>query len=295
MKKNLFSIFLAMAVVGCGGSQPTENNESQKTYTEVTVTHVESGHIKQSIELRAESSYLHTIQVTAPVTGFVKAITIQPGQEVHRGQWLFSMVSAEQQALGMNVKPLTVNASRASMVTEVVPQTGSYLTEGSAVCTLVDLSSFVFQVKVPAEYGQTIHQGMPCTIELPDGTRLTAQLSKPLLTMDGTDQTINYVARVKTHPLPAGLVAKAFVKPNDGERGAQQILPKEAVQSDDNLTSFWVMKLTSDSTVQRIPVTIGRHDSHQTEIKSPVLSPNDRIVLTGAYGLADDALVKLKK
>lgn len=69
------------------------------------------------------------------------------------------------------------------------------------------------------------------------------------------------------------------------------ILPRAAVQSDEALTEHWVMKLSGDSTAVTVPVTIGNSSASEIEVSSAELSVDDRIVLTGGYGLEDGAKV----
>lgn len=73
------------------------------------------------------------------------------------------------------------------------------------------------------------------------------------------------------------------------------ILPKSAVQSDETLTEHWVMKLADDSTAVKVPVEVGNSNASEIEIKSTALLPQDRIILTGGYGLEDGAKVIVTK
>jgi len=280
-------------MVGCKKTQSNEDVQ-QKQRTEVTITCIGQGNIQQELEFQAQTDYLHTTQITAPVTGFIKTINIQPDEHIHQGGLLFSMISAEQHALNMNVTPISVTASKTSIVMTVGPQTGSFVTEGTTICTLTDLSSLVFKIKIPAEYRKKIHLGTLCTIVLPDGSRIKSTLSMPLMQIDESDQTIDFVARVKNLSLPAGLVSKALINLSSGCSKKHQTLPIEAVQSDDNMTKFWVMRLKTDSTVEKVAVITGNRDKKNIEIISPILFPKDRIVLSGAYGLSEDALVHIK-
>jgi len=293
MKKLLIYLPLIILVVGCKKAQNDEDTQ-QKQYTEVSITSVGQRNIKQELDFRAETDYLHTTQITAPVTGFIKTIRIQPGEHVGRDGFLFSMISAEQHALNMNVTPTSVTASKPSIVTSVGPQAGSFVTEGSTICTLTDMSSLVFKIKIPTEYGKKIHTGTKCTIVLPDGSRISTTLSEPLMQIDGSDQTIDFVARIRNLSLPAGLVAKALINLSSVDSRKHQTLPIQAVQSDDNMTRFWVMRLKTDSTVEKVFVTTGYRDKSDVEIISPILSHKDRIVLNGAYGLTEDALVNVE-
>jgi uncharacterized NAD(P)/FAD-binding protein YdhS len=60
-------------------------------------------------------------------------------------------------------------------------------------------------------------------------------------------------------------------------------------------TDFWVMKLINDTTAIKVPVQKGIETKNQVEILSPKFGPADKIVVTGNYGLADTAKVKIVK
>ena len=54
---------------------------------------------------------------------------------------------------------------------------------------------------------------------------------------------------------------------------------------------FWVMKLIDSVTAVKVPVKKGLENGSNVEILSPVFSINDKILLTGNYGLTDTAKV----
>ena len=54
---------------------------------------------------------------------------------------------------------------------------------------------------------------------------------------------------------------------------------------------FWVMKLIDNVTAVKVPVKKGLENGKDVEILSPVFSVNDKIILTGNYGLTDTARV----
>jgi hypothetical protein len=72
-------------------------------------------------------------------------------------------------------------------------------------------------------------------------------------------------------------------------------LPKQTVLSDETQTKFWVMKLIDDSTAVKVPVTKGIEMNDRVEIVEPGFSNTDRFLLTGNYGLADTAKIKIVK
>jgi uncharacterized NAD(P)/FAD-binding protein YdhS len=53
------------------------------------------------------------------------------------------------------------------------------------------------------------------------------------------------------------------------------------------------MKLMDDSTAVKVPVTKGLEISDKIEIISPKFLVSDKFLLTGNYGLADTARVKI--
>ena len=55
------------------------------------------------------------------------------------------------------------------------------------------------------------------------------------------------------------------------------------------------MKLIDDSTAVKVPVTKGIEMNDRVEIVEPGFSNTDRFLLTGNYGLADTAKIKIVK
>ncbi|MGZ4000102.1 MAG: hypothetical protein ACXVIY_05715, partial [Mucilaginibacter sp.] len=58
-------------------------------------------------------------------------------------------------------------------------------------------------------------------------------------------------------------------------------------------TEFWVMKMINATTAVKVPVTKGIESGDRVEILSPKFSPQDKIIVTGNYGLTDTAKVKI--
>jgi hypothetical protein len=53
------------------------------------------------------------------------------------------------------------------------------------------------------------------------------------------------------------------------------------------------MRLIDDSTAAKVPVTKGLEINDKIEILSPKFSASDKFLLTGNYGLADTARIKI--
>ena len=91
--------------------------------------------------------------------------------------------------------------------------------------------------------------------------------------------------------IPENLVARArIVKSNILNTTT---LPKAAILSNETQTEFWVMMLINPTTAVKIPVKEGIQAGDRIQILSPKFSINDKIILTGNYGLSDTAKVKV--
>ena len=298
--KNIVILTLStILMMSCGGKTQQDDEQEQPHVTDVSVVNISYGHIDKQIELTAVTAFLKKNVVTAPVASFITACYVQPGSIVHCGQILYRLESKEREALGgdVMVKNMGINyikATTAGVVTEVLQQTGGYVTEGSILCSIANTGSMVFEVDVPTEDMRYARPGTHCLISLPDGREFSSVLSTPLATMDVNAQVQQIPARAKTSFLPEGLRAKALLRVSSNGQNTQ-ILPKSAIQSDDNMTSFWIMAVSDNGTAKKIPVTIGNSSNVETEILSPRLSSADRIITTGSYQLQDGDKVKIVK
>lgn len=281
---------------GCGQREASDGNiQKEKPGTAVTLTRVAFGKIKKEIILSATTEYQNKSVVSAPIPAFITEVLVQPGSRVKAGETLYQIESKEQHALGNGSHAvISIKAERDVIVLDVQQQAGSYVTEGTVLCSVAETGSLVFEINVPYEQQRYVHRGSKCMLELPDGTRLEATVHTPLATMNTASQSERVIARAKVPFLPEGMNVKAVFSESDSSSEGM-MLPKSAVQSDETLTEHWVMKLADDSTAVRVPVAIGNSNASEIEIKSDALSPQDYIILTGGYGLEEGAKVVVTK
>ncbi len=127
-------------------------------------------------------------------------------------------------------------------------------------------------------------------LKLPDGTQLTGYVASLMPTVDPVSQTQGIVIKVNSNQqIPEGLIAKLLLVKKYKANAIS--LPKEAVLTDEVQGEYWVMKLIDSVTAVKVPVKKGLENGSNVEILSPVFSVNDKIILTGNYGLADTAKV----
>jgi 6-phosphogluconate dehydrogenase (decarboxylating) len=130
-----------------------------------------------------------------------------------------------------------------------------------------------------------------CIIVLPDNKKLNARIGLSLLSIEDMSQVQPYVAKVRTKLLPEGMNVKVLIPKRNNEK-CKQIISKSALQSDETMQQFWIMKVVENKAV-KVPVDIGRSNQTEVEILSPCLSASDVIVDNGAYALTDGAFVKI--
>ena len=234
-------------LTACAGGN-IENAALDRPATEVTLTHAIYGHISQETILRATTAYQNKTVVSAPIPSFASEVYMRVGKRVKAGELLYRLESKEQHALGQHSTPIEIRAARPGILIDVQAQTGSYVTEGMALCTTAEAGSLVFEINVPYEQLEPVQGGSRCILELPDEKRLRATVQATLATMDEVSQSEEIVATAADAPfLPEGMNVKAvFISGSTTD--SAMLLPKSAVQSDETLTSYWVMKLIDDST-----------------------------------------------
>lgn len=294
MRYSFICISLALCLVGCGMRSQSEDKASEEQpKTAVTVTNGVYGHIERTTTFPATAVYRNKSVVTAPVPGFILRQYVTVGTRVKAGQRLCCLESKERHAVGGTGEDglIPINASCDGIVLDVPRQTGDYVAEGTTICVVAESASLVFEINVPYEQRAEVRGGGVCALELPDGTRLTATVQSSLAEMNTVSQSERVVAYAKAPFLPEGLRLKAIFSAGSNAGGKSMLLPASAVQSDETLTRHWVMRLGNDSTAVKVPVEVVGRNSLEVEILSDSLSLQDRIILTGGYGLEDGAKV----
>ena len=283
---------------------PDADEATIETRTPVTVTSMSYDPLQEYIELNATSVYLQKNFVKSNLIGYVKKVNIKIGDFVNSGQTLFVLKTKEANAIGNSVNNLNpdfkfsgvniIKANASGYVTEVNHQAGDYVQDGEQLAAINDSKSFVFVMNVPYEYKKFVSLGKQVQLTLPDGERLMATVQSSLPMVDSVSQTQAVSLKVNSpHSIPVNLVAKVKIVKMSKTAGAT--LDKKAVLSDETQSEFWVMKMINDSTAVKVPVKKGIETGDKVEIISPAFSPQDKILLSGNYGLADTALVIVHK
>ncbi|TGD77339.1 MULTISPECIES: efflux RND transporter periplasmic adaptor subunit [Hymenobacter] len=272
----------------------------------VTVGAVRTDTLTDVLRLSAISTYPAKDVLRATATGYVLSPSPVPGQAVSAGQTVFRVQTKEARVLHLDQLTgdprlrfsgiLAVKTTRAGVLATVDKLAGDYVQDGEQLGVVYDKSRFGFVLDVPATQLRYVRPGQRCRILLPDGRVLAGQVAEVLATADPTLQTQRYTVRPTggaVPELPENLAVQVEL-----DRTAPRpvpTLPREAVLTDETQTQFWVMRLLDDSTAVKVPVVRGPEQDGRVEISRPRFSPQDRILLTGNYGLDDTAAVQLSR
>jgi hypothetical protein len=202
---------------------------------------------------------------------------------------------AEGDSTGANYGLIKVFSPVEGIITRIDrQQNGEFVTEGGPLCGISSAGSLCFQLNVPYEDVQFIPQNRVCSVILPDGHQLKATITKSLTQASPGVQTISYLAE-PVHPgvfLPENLLvtARFIIYKKDNA----QLLPKQAVLSDELMQHFWVMRVVGDGMAVKVAVTPGEKNDSMIEILQPVFPPYTGFVTSGNYGLPDTAAIKIE-
>ena len=304
MKKISLYILILGAILSSCQSKKTEETiieEEQETITPVTVTSLATEPMVEYIELNATSAFLQQGFVKASANGYVQSVNAQVGKMVSAQQRVFVLKTKEAQSIGNSINALdstfkffgiiNIKAGTTGYISEINHEPGDYVQEGEQLAVINDVNSFVFILNLPYELRQYIINKDYVELLLPDGKKMMARISSAMPIVDSASQTQNIILKVNEKDLPINLIGKVRVIKT--EKANAVSLPKQSVLSDETQTNFWVMKLIDDSTAAKVPVTKGLEINDRIEIISPKFLTSDKFLLTGNYGLADTARIKI--
>jgi multidrug efflux pump subunit AcrA (membrane-fusion protein) len=297
-----FFILFLVVLVSCKGKEPATEAVPETVQTPVTVTGILQEPMEEFIELNASSVFLLKNYVKANANGYLQSAHILPGQNVKAGQTLFTIKTKEAESIGDAVNGLdstfkfsgliAIKAGTGGFISQINHQSGDYVQEGEQLAVINDGNSFVFLMELPYELRTYVKIGNRLEVQLPDGEKIPGQIASMMPTVDAASQTQNIVIKVNPgHTIPENLVAK--IKIPKVVRDHSLSLPRACVLSDETQSVFWIMKMTDSITAVKVPVKKGIETKDRVEILSPVFSSEDRILLTGNYGLGDTAKVRI--
>nr|WP_315028464.1 efflux RND transporter periplasmic adaptor subunit [uncultured Chryseobacterium sp.] len=280
-----------------------ETKPAEKPKTEVSIAYPsDTIQLNNEVTLNATATYLLKSDAKANSTGYITNMAVRLGDKINRGSVLFGLQTKEARALGNTINQLDRSFRFSGTTTVVSPATGyvvmlnhqigDYVQDGEILATITDASSFGFVVDVPYEYLQLIKNKNSLSVKLPDGNNLPAKIAKIMPSADAISQTVKVLLQVSnSNNIPENLIGTVTFSKSTAYGLS---VPKMAVLSDETQSSFWVMKMTNDTTAIKTPVVKGIETDKYIEIKSGNLTTKDRVITSGNFGLDDTATVKIK-
>jgi hypothetical protein len=291
----LFSGFLAVLPACKDVAIPGDNSSTVKT--PVTITTVVFNTVTLVFDLPAASVFMNKSIIRASTAGTIENILVRQGEFAPSGQLLFTIKTREGGALRnmagndstFSFKGIVnIIAIESGIINSIYYQKGDFVQEGDQIAVMSEQKSLVFIMDVPFEYQSIADKNKECSIFLPDNKTIRGTITGKLPEMEMQSQTVSYIIKpFSDNQLPANLIARiSLIKSSNNNA---QVVPKEAVLSNEAQTDFWVMKLINDTTAVRVNIKKGYENNDEIEITEPGFQESDRIVLKGNYGLADTA------
>ena len=300
----LFAMGMSVLFFSCQSKDAAGGGDDAKveSQTPVTVTTINDSTLTDYIDLNATSTTLQKNFVKSNTNGYIQQANVQLGKNVSKGELLFTIKTKEAESIGNSINALDtafkfsgvnkIKASQTGYISQLSHQTGDYVQDGEALAVISDRSSFVFLMQLPYELRQYVKQGQNVDLTLPGGSKITGMVNSFMPSVDTVSQTQGVVIKVSSgQQIPENLIAKARIVKSAKSNTAS--LPKSAILANETQTEFWVMKLINPTTAIKVPVTEGIQSGDRIEILSPKFSPQDKIITSGNYGLADTAKVKI--
>lgn len=300
----LIPMLLSGWLVSCSSNVPAEDTATPVVQVPVTVAGVSHDTMSEYAEVNATAVFLLKNFVKANANGYLQSSNVHNGRQVSKGQVLFTVTTKEAQSLGNTINKLdpsfhfsgtnSIRAGGNGFITQLDHQAGDYVQDGEQLAVISDQSSFVFVMNIPYELHSLTMDQKNVSVILPGGEVLQGIVVSSLPQMDSASQTERITIKVNAgHNIPENLIAKVRILKR--ARLNATSVPKAAVLTDETQSKFWIMKMAGDSIAVKIPVTKGMETGDRVEILSPPLNEQDRILITGNYGLDDTARVKIMR
>ncbi|HUW93201.1 MAG TPA: HlyD family efflux transporter periplasmic adaptor subunit [Bacteroidales bacterium] len=302
MKRILILFFAASIIQMFSSCRPRVSEEAEQVpVVSVKTTAVARGNIENILSLNGKTIYLRKNTVVSPISGYVVKSNISFGETVQKNDVLFELQTRESKALddpgatGINTGTVKVTAPAGGMINElIINETGGYIVEGGAMCSIVETGDFFIQMNVPFQYNALLKKGMKCRMTLSDNTAMDGYVYKVLPVINETSQTQNVLIKpAQNRPLPENLnmIVQLVIEKHTGIL----LVDKDAVMANETQSEFWVMKIADNNLALKVPVTKGIENDSTVEVFSPLLNLNDLLISDGAFGMADSTEVKIEK
>ena len=305
MNKHYFKytaiLLLVINISAC--KKKVDTVSEKKAPISVSVTAVQQNDIKEYLTFNGVTQYQKKENIRSNVTGYISWMTYKIGDNIRNGQTFASVRTKEQDALKEAVKidssllkfvsPITIRSNATGVFTVLNITANDYVAEGDVLATVVQPKSLVIQVNVPYKYEDAIQIGSLCEIILQNGEVLNAKVTGTLPTIDSVVQSQVFLIALPEANLPENLNVQ--VRTIYKEDATAMTIPKTALQTNELLSDFWVLKIVNDSMALKQKVVPLLKNDSLVQVKSEVLKVNDLVITEGGYQMQDSTIVIFKR
>lgn len=305
MNKHYFKytaiLLLVINISAC--KKKVDTVSEKKAPINVSVSTVQQNDIKEYLTFNGVTQYQKKENIRSNVTGYISWMKYKIGDNIRNGQTFASVRTKEQDALKEAVKidsslskfvsPITIRSNATGVFTVLNITANDYVAEGDVLATVVQPKSLVIQVNVPYEYEDAIKIGSSCEIIMQNGEVLTAKVTGTLPTIDSVAQSQVFLIALPDANLPENLNVQ--IRTIYKEDTTAMTIPKTALQTNELLSDFWVLKIVNDSMALKQKVMPLLRNDSLVQVKSERLKVNDLVITEGGYQMQDSTIVSFKK
>lgn len=226
------------------------------------------------------------------VSGKLRANVLTEGDKVAKDQ---TVAIIERDEVGVVYEPAPVPSTLNGVVGRTYLDVGANVTPQTAIALVVDQSQVRVRVDVPERYlGKiSLGQNAKTTVEAFPGQMFYGKVSKvsPVLDLANRTVPVEILIDNPSGKLKSGMFAEVHLIV--GSSNAAITVPASALV-EETKNNFVVFVPTADDRAVRKPVTVGIKNLEYAEIRSG-LAPNQRIIVSGLYGLKDGSKIKVSR
>jgi multidrug efflux pump subunit AcrA (membrane-fusion protein) len=248
-------------------------------------------------------------RIASPVAAIVSDVNCFEGQQVEKGQTLFTLKDSRKPDGSIEQALLKITAPLSGTVVYVNVKPGE-VTDPETLTPLVevvDLNRLIIAANVPSSQMQAVKLGQ--TVEIVPqrgevdtfGTTETATPNPAPVALTGTVTLVEDRVDPKTDmgPVDISVSAKARLRPGQfvrvrivtEERRDCLTVPSRSIVK--NQSGEWVIYLVSGKQAIQQPVKVGFREGDMVQVHSLILQPGDKVVTTGAYGLPGKTRIRI--
>ena len=302
LKISYYILVLLVILLVPSCKEEVKSSSAKKAAIEVSTIRVMQNDIKEYLTFNGLTVYQSKENIRANVTGYISTMRHKIGGKIYAGQVFAYVRTKEQDALRDAVKidsslekfiePIAIKSNATGIISALNVNKNDYVAEGDIIASVVQPKSLVVQVNVPFEYKESVKIGAQCELLLPNGNTMTANITEVLPTIDVQSQSQTFLIDLPNADLPENLNIQ--VKLLQKENNNAKSIPKSALQTNEILTEYWVMKISKDSIALKTSVTPGLKNDSLVAIQSDDLKMGDWVISEGAYQMHDSTIVKIK-